>query len=120
MLRDTLARGIVTRIPEAVINGETDHALPHILNISIPDINGEYTVLALDRAGIAISTKSACKEGKTAASHVVASLGGAQWRACNTLRFSLGRGNTSYDIDRTIQALVDTVHCQHAERKKQS
>ena len=73
-----------------------------MLNVSIPGIESEYVVLALDRAGIAISTKSACREGEGSTSHVVAELGGDSWRAQNTLRFSLGLDTTMRDIDRTL------------------
>ena len=76
-----------------------------MLNISIPgERTGEYLVLALDHAGVALSTKSACREGE-ASSHVVAALGAEPWRASNTLRFSLGRGTTEREIKRTLSIL---------------
>ena len=81
-----------------------------MLNISIPgERSGEYLVLALDHAGLAISTKSACREGE-ARSHVVYALGGEQWRALNTLRFSLGRDTTSADIKNTVHMLTEVLH----------
>ncbi len=104
-LRDTFAREITKRIPEAVINGDLDHALPHMLNISISgERTGEYLVLALDHAGVALSTKSACREGE-ARSHVVAALGGDSWRSENSLRFSLGRETTGQNLERTALSL---------------
>jgi len=105
VLRDNFAREIVARIPDVVINGDQKHALPHMLNISIPgERTGEYLVLALDHAGLALSTKSACREGE-ASSHVVAALGGEPWRAANTLRFSLGRGTTEAELKRAFSVL---------------
>ena len=105
ILRDNFAREIVARIPGAVVSGDLKHALPHMLNISIPgERTGEYLVLALDHAGVALSTKSACREGE-ASSHVVAALGAEPWRASNTLRFSLGRGTTEREIKRTLSIL---------------
>jgi cysteine sulfinate desulfinase/cysteine desulfurase-like protein len=78
-----------------------------MLNISVPgDKSGEYLALRLDHLGISLSTKSACREGE-AASHVVAALGGLEWRAKNTLRFSLGTMTTAKDIKRAIQALQE-------------
>jgi len=109
-LRDDFAREIAARIPDAIINGDLKHSLPHMLNISIPgERSGEYLVLALDHAGLAISTKSACREGE-ARSHVVYALGGEQWRALNTLRFSLGRDTTSADIKNTVHMLTEVLH----------
>jgi cysteine desulfurase len=104
-IRDDFAHGISTLIPGAIINGNLKHALPHMLNISIPgDKSGEYLVLRLDHFGISISTRSTCREGE-AASHVVAALGGPDWRAKNTLRFSLGRDTRKGDIVSALSAL---------------
>ncbi|MDO8513983.1 MAG: cysteine desulfurase family protein [bacterium] len=105
-LRDDFARKIVAHVPDVVINGDLRHALPHMLNVSIPgDKTGEYLALQLDHAGIALSTKSACNEGQQS-SHVVEALGVEGWRAKNTLRFSLGRETTARDIARTLKALI--------------
>ena len=104
-LRDNFAREIVTHIPNVLVNGDLKHALPHMLNISIPGAKtGEYLALALDHAGISLSTKSACNEGE-ANSHVVVALRGPDWRARNTLRFSLGRATTEADLKRALEAL---------------
>ncbi len=106
-LRDNFAHEIIGRIPGVIINGDLSHALPHMLNISIPgDRSGEYLVLALDHADVALSTKSACREGE-ARSHVVEALGGDSWRAQNTLRFSLGRDTTERDLKRTVATLAE-------------
>ena len=116
ILRDNFAREIVARIPSAVVNGDLKHALPHMFNISIPgERTGEYLVLALDHAGVALSTKSACREGE-ASSHVVAALEKAshaapsealakEGRAGKTLRFSLGRGTTEAELKRVLTVL---------------
>ncbi|MCR4280925.1 MAG: cysteine desulfurase [Candidatus Kaiserbacteria bacterium] len=107
-MRDDFAREIVAQIPGAVVNGNLEHALPHILNVSIPNINSEYLLLALDREGIALSAKSACNAGEKA-SHVVSALGGPVWRAENTLRFSLGRDTTVSDVRNAVSTLVKIV-----------
>ncbi len=108
-LRDDFARSILSEIPDAVINGDIKRLVPHMLNISIPDIQSEYLTLALDHAGISISTKSACREGEERRSHVVEMLGGEKWRAANTLRFSLGRGTREHDIETTRRALIKAI-----------
>ena len=110
LLRDNFVREIITRISGVVVNGDLKHTLPHMLNISVPgERTGEYLVLALDHAGLALSTKSACREGE-ASSHVVAALGGEPWRAGNTLRFSLGTATTAKDIKRALEILTAIVH----------
>lgn len=120
-LRDNLAREIVAQIPGAILNGSASltasgptHVLPHMLNVSIPGTkSGEYLALQLDRAGISLSTKSACREGESA-SHVVEALGGPKWRARNTLRFSLGRGTTRREVKRVIETLRAIATPRHA------
>ncbi len=106
-MRENFASEILAHIPDAVINADIKRSLPHILNISIPNIQSEYVTLALDRAGIAISTKSACKEGEERRSHVVDALGGRDFRAANTLRFSFGRDTSARDLQKTVAELVN-------------
>lgn len=108
-LRDELARELVDRIPGLVVNGDLKRTLPHMLNISVPDISVEYLTLALDHAGISISTKSACREGEESRSHVVEALGGVAWRAQNTLRISLGRDTSESDIRRVSEEIVSRI-----------
>src|SRR3989338_6605495 len=105
LLRANFVREIITRISGIVVNGDLKHTLPHMLNISVPgERTGEYLVLALDHAGLSLSTKSACREGE-ANSHVVAALGGEPWRATNTLRFSLGRGTTERELKHALPVI---------------
>src|SRR3989338_4323216 len=107
-LRDSLADELLEKIPGLVINGDMKHMLPHMLNVSIPPADcrtTEYLTLALDHAGIAVSTKSTCEEGQKA-SHVVRALGGEPWRSENTIRLSLGRATTASDIRHATDALV--------------
>jgi len=96
---------LAKEIPTAVINGSLDKRLPNNINISLPTItDSEFTVLQLDHAGIACSTKSSCLKGEEQ-SYVVASLGGEAWRASKTLRFTLAPDATKGDVDRIIAAL---------------
>lgn len=105
-IRDDLARDIEKRVLGALVNGDIRHALPHMLNISIPNIASEYLALALDARGFALSTKSACREGEESRSHVVAALPGDEWRAAHTLRISCGRDTRASDAGRLVQAIL--------------
>lgn len=108
-LRNQLEKEITQRCANVFINGDTDHTLPHMLNISIKDVDCEYLTLALDRRGIAVATKSACREGEESRSHVVDALGGESWRAAHTIRMSLGRDTTTRDIQSVAVVLDDEV-----------
>lgn len=107
-IRDKMAEEFM-KIPGILINGDLRDTLPHMLNISIPNIQSEYLTLALDHAGIAISTKSACREGEESRSHVVGALGGAEWRAQNTLRLSLGLETSIRDVRYVAKTLIKTL-----------
>lgn len=108
-LRGNFASEISALIPTVIFNTDLKRSLPHMLNVSIPNIQSEYVTLALDRKGIAVSTKSACAEGGAKASHVVATLGGPEWRAENTLRFSLGRSTSAADLSKAARILAAVV-----------
>ncbi len=117
-LRDSLARELSEKIPGLVVNGDLKRALPHMLNISIPNISSEYVTLSLDQAGIAVSTKSACREGEESRSHVVEALLQGQtedlWRAQNTLRLSLGAETSEADMPYVVRELSTIVERSYA------
>lgn len=103
-LRDELAT-VLEKLPGVQLNTTLDKALPHLLNISIPGVAGEYAVLSLDKEGIAVSTRSACNAGETR-SHVVAAVFDEPGRAESTIRFSSGRDTTRSQIRRVAQAVT--------------
>src|SRR5271156_6260912 len=64
--------------------------LPNTLNVSFLGLHGEDVLIALDLAGLAVSSGSACLVGSVQPSHVLAAMGGpAEW-ASATVRFSIG------------------------------
>jgi cysteine desulfurase len=107
-LRERLLLGIAQSrvLRGAVVNGSPKHHLPHIVNVSIPLIENEYITLALDQAGFALATKSACKEGERA-SHVISAITDAPnaWRATTALRISMGSATSVEDVERFLHAL---------------
>ena len=113
-LASSLRKTIEISTLDVVFNGDEEHCLPHIINISVPGIDAEYVTLALDREGCAISTKSACREGEARASHVVAAIERKQknvkpWRAEHTLRFSLGRQTSESDVKFAAEKLSEVI-----------
>jgi cysteine desulfurase len=114
-LRAHFIESVQKHIEGVQINGTYSDQLPHVLNISVPRIDSEYVMYALDHAGIAMSTKSICLlESGDPISPVVATLGGEGWRATNTLRFSWGRETTLKDIKTVSATLVRIVEQYHA------
>ena len=110
-LRDQLWEGIAREIPGALLNGPLDFArrLPNNLNVSLPGMLGETILLSLDMLGVAASAGSACTTGKTEPSHVLRAMGISDDMCRSALRFTVGRENTSEQIDEAVAALVEAV-----------
>ncbi len=107
-LRDRLEAGILDRVPGTVVNG-TGERVPNTANISFTGVEAEALLIALDLEGIAVSTGSACSSGTLAPSHVLRAMGFSPHRAQNSIRFSLGLGNTGDDVTRTINVMPAVV-----------
>jgi cysteine desulfurase len=72
-------------------------------------VEGESITLHLDMHGIAVSTGSACFSRSLEASHVILGIGGDHERAHGSIRFTLGRYNTTEGMDTAVQALAEIV-----------
>jgi len=102
-MRDHLQRELETRIPDAVVNGAGAPRAPHILNISVPGTDSESMLMALDMAGVACSSGSACQSGTVDPSHVLEALGVPRELAIAAVRMSLGSLTTDACIERVVQ-----------------
>lgn len=98
---------IVVSIPRLVVNEGKEQA-PHILNISLPGRDTDYLVALLDKAGIAVSTRSSC-ETNAEGSRAVLSMTENEERARTTLRISWGSTTTKSEVVAGAHALVKAV-----------
>ena len=108
-LRDRLEVGILRAVPGTVVNGARSPRVPNTTNISFDRTEAESLLIALDLDGIAVSTGSACSSGTLEPSHVLKAMGFSSHRTQNSIRFSLGAGNTAAQVDRVIGALPGIV-----------
>lgn len=108
-LKARLLEALPGYIDEYIVNGHPEHALPHLVSISIKYIEGESVVLMLDDEDIAVSTRSACAAGALQASHVLLSIGREFADAQGTLVITLGIENRAEDIPRFLEALKEAV-----------
>ncbi len=104
-LRRRLIDGIQERISKARLNGHPTERLPNNVSFSFEETDSQWTLMALDEAGIAASTGSACRTASLEPSHVLMATGVAANLAIGTLRLTLGQENTVQEIDTVLERL---------------
>jgi cysteine desulfurase len=104
-LRNRLDDAVLAKVPGTAINGSREPRVPNTTNISFEAIEAESLLIALDLEGVAVSTGSACSSGTLEPSHVLRAMGLPSPRTQNSIRFSLGAGNTEADVDFVVSKL---------------
>jgi cysteine desulfurase len=62
-------------VPDAVVHGDPERRLPHIVTFSCLYVDGEALVIELDKAGFSVSSGSACVSDTRQPSHVLTAMG---------------------------------------------
>ena len=89
-------RAALAGYPKVAINSP-EHAIPHILNLSVEGVRGAAMAAALDARGVCVSVKSACSvEGTPSRAVFAVSRNRAQ--AMNSIRISLSHLTTDEEI----------------------
>jgi cysteine desulfurase len=92
--------------------GHPSERLPGIVSVVIAGVDGASLVMALDLAGLACSTGSACVTGSAEASYVLTAMGYLEDEAKGALRLSLGRTSTAEEIEQAGRLIVGAVETQ--------
>lgn len=110
-LRNKLEDEILNTIPNARLNGTTDRArrLPNTANISFEYVEGENILVHLDKAGICVSTGSACHSTTKESSPTLRAMNVPYTAAQGSIRFSLGRYNTEAEMGETLKVLAEII-----------
>lgn len=108
-LRDYLIKKVLKEISDSYLNGSLKFRSSNNANFRFDNVEGESVVLALDQAGIAASTGSACSSGTLEPSHVLMALGLKHVQAHGSLRLTLGKNTTRKDIDYTATQLKNII-----------
>ena len=108
-LRDRIEQTILDQVDTIGINGDGAPRVPNTTNIHFDHIEGEALVIALDLKGLAVSTGAACSSGAIEPSHVLTAMGLRPDQARASLRFSLGKQNTTEDVDFALSLIPATV-----------
>ena len=98
-LRQRLWDGL-KELDEIYLNGDMNHSIPNIVNISFNFVEGESLMMSLK--DFAVSWGSACTSATLEPSYVLRALGLSDELAHSSIRFSLGRYTTEEDVDHVI------------------
>lgn len=105
-LRDGIEAALRSQIPNLVIPGGETLRVANTTCLTLPGIAAEKQVMALDLAGFAVSSGSACSSGKVKASHVLQAMGMAEEIAGCAIRVSLGWATTAEEVNAFITAYI--------------
>ena len=107
-LRNHLVDSLMFKLGNILIHGQG----PRICNtahIAFPGVEAESLLIQLDLAGIATSHGSACSSGGLEPSRVLLNMGIPSFVAQSSLRFSLSRQTTQFDVDTAIDIICDLI-----------
>ncbi|MEJ2366335.1 MAG: aminotransferase class V-fold PLP-dependent enzyme [Deltaproteobacteria bacterium] len=104
-LRDKLENGLLEKIENSMINGDSEQRLPNTSSISFEYVEGESILLKLSDKGICASSGSACTSGSLEPSHVLRAMGVPFTAAHGSIRFSLSTYNTEEEIDYILEVM---------------
>jgi len=105
-LRDKL-QSALTVLEESYVNGNVEHRLPHVANISFKYVEGEGLMMAMK--DLAVSSGSACTSASLEPSYVLKSLGLSDDLAHSSIRFGLGRFTTEEEVDYAVEVTLKAV-----------
>lgn len=105
-MRDRLENELLI-LEESYINGNREHRLPHITNMSFKYVEGEGLIMGVKN--IAVSSGSACTSASLEPSYVLKALGLDDELAHSSLRFGLSRFTTDEEIDYAIEHVKEAV-----------
>jgi cysteine desulfurase len=96
-------------------NGHATVRLPNTLNVTFHGLHPEELLIALDLAGLSVSSGSACLVGSVQPSHVLAAMGLDSSNGA-TVRFSIGAGIRDEDLAEIANRVEKIVAHQRALR----
>jgi cysteine desulfurase len=104
-LRDRIIQRVLAEVPDAKLTGDPAERLPNHASFVLAGVDGNALLAALDLAGFACSSGSACKTGDPEPSSVLLAMGLAPDLALGSLRVTVGRQTTEADIDAFCDSL---------------
>jgi cysteine desulfurase len=114
-LRDRFEQTIRAGYRDAIVIGAAAERLPNTSNIAFVGLDRQALFIALDMAGVACSTGSACASGSSEPSPALIAMGLDEVVISSSLRFSLGVTTTAAEIDEATRRIL---HCCNNLRRQ--
>lgn len=108
--RDKLIDGVLKKITACQLTGDRSQRLSNHASFVFEGLSGNDLLIALDMAGFAVSSGSACKVGNPKPSEVLLALGIPPELAIGSLRVTLGKYTKEEEINKFLEVLPDVVN----------
>ena len=108
--RDRIIKEVKSVLLEVLLNGHPTERLANNVSFSIPTVKGEELVMAMDEAGFALSTRSACDAKNSTPPHVIKAIGRTDDEAWGTVRITLGRYTSEEDVENFIRVFINKIN----------
>ena len=103
--RDALEAELGKRLEALVVHGAGAPRLPSTACLSFPGVDRQTMLLALDFAGIACSSGSACASGSSQPSPVLLAMGASPSQVDSALRFGFSRFSTAEEVQQSVEII---------------
>jgi cysteine desulfurase len=118
LLQQQFEAGLQKFYPRVVINASAAPRAPHTTNAAFVGLDRQALVMALDLAGVACSTGSACASGSSEPSPILLAMGLANEIVQSSVRFSWGVLTTSEEIRESLTRIESVL--ENAKLKVES
>lgn len=116
-LRDRLEQAICQSWPDAVVLGADAPRLPQTSAVAFVGLDRQALFMALDQAGVACSTGSACASGSSEPSPALLAMGCDEAVSGSALRLSVGATTTEVEVDLAASRILAV--CNKLRQEKQ-
>ena len=114
--RDALVDGVLAEVPGVRLTGDPSERLPGHASFVVEGVSGESLLVALDAAGFAVSSGSACAAGEDEPSPALLAIGIPPELAQTSIRFTLPRPLDAPDLDRIVAVLAAEARAARSPR----
>lgn len=113
-LRDTMQRRLEEAIPGLIVSGHLKKRLPGSLHVSVPGLDAERLIFALEARGVLLATGSACAANKGTRSHVLEAIGMNEAEADGSLRITLGRHSDESVCETAVHHIIEVINLERS------